>query len=359
MLTIPPNVTIADSWCNDVAFSEIEHLPLVKSEGILSSQVELIIRHTKDVTMTFLFFLGGPGNVINMVVFYKQGLQDRVNLCLFMLSLTDEFHSIMGMFHHAEQLYLAFTTQDLFGPIDTFLTNYNSLGLFGFNYISYILSAIIATERCLCIINPLKFQTLLKTKTMAIIIIVTYILILGLCFITTFRYRVGCLYDPEINTIVKTGVSGTFYKSNKDVIDNLESFVFGVGLPGTVMVVVITTTRITTVKLREIVTWRAGTSSAISPREVALTKMLVANSILFLVCLTPVAVIRFSWMLIPGMSTGTQNMNFLLATFWIGELFTYVNSSLNIVVYYIMGSRYRETFWSLCGRKQSQKEENK
>ncbi|XP_076464817.1 formyl peptide receptor-related sequence 6-like [Babylonia areolata] len=357
--TIPQNVTIYDRWCDDVPFSEIEHLPLEKPEGILTEDVEFMIRRIKDILLAFLFLIGAPGNIINTIVFYKQGLKDRVNLCLFTLSLTDEFHLIMGILHHGEQLYLQFTTRDLFGPVDTFLTNYNSLGLFGFNYISYILSAIIATERCLCILNPLKFQTLLRTKTMAIIITVAYILILGLCFITTFRYRVGCVYDPAINTIIKTGVSGTFYKAHKDFIDNLESFVFGVGLPGTVMIVVITATRITTVKLREVVTWRAGSSSEISPREVALTKMLVANSILFLVCLFPVAVVRFSWLFLPGMTTGTSNMNFLLSTFWIAEFFTYVNSSLNIFVYYVMGSRYRETFWALFGRKPAQKEQER
>ncbi|XP_076464484.1 uncharacterized protein LOC143296439 [Babylonia areolata] len=356
--TLGPNVTFEDGCSeSEVIFIDMHHLPSDDHHNIVSSEVEIIARKIKDCLVSFLFLIGGPANVINMAVFWKQGVKDRVNLCLFVLSLTDELHLIMGMIHHGEQLHLQFTTKEKFGPIDTFLTNNNLLGLMGFNFISYILSAIIATERCLCVLNPLKFQTLLRTRTMAAIILLVYSLVLSLYFIMAFRYRIGCVYDPSSEAVTKTGVTGEFYERHQELIDNLESFVFGVGLPGFVMVVVVTTTRLTVVKLRQIVTWRAETSSSISPREVALTKMLVGTSILFMACIFPVALIRFSWLFLPGMNSGHQNLSFFLTSLWITELFTFINASLNIFVYYAMGSRYRETFWALFGRKSRQKDD--
>ena len=63
---------------------------------------------------------------------------------------------------------------------------------------------------------------------------------------------------------------------------------YGVGLPGVVMVVVTVTTIVTTLKLRKAAVWRSETSSGtLSSREVALTKMLIGSSILFIVCLSP------------------------------------------------------------------------
>ncbi|XP_076464813.1 uncharacterized protein LOC143296667 [Babylonia areolata] len=351
--TIGLNTTFEDGCSeSEVLFIVQDHSSSDDHHSIVSSEVEIIARKMKDSLLAFLFLIGGPANVINMAVFFKQGLKDRVNLCLFALALTDELHLIMGMIHHGEQLHLQFAKTGHYGPIDTFLTNNNLLGLMGFNFISYILSAIIATERCLCVLNPLKFQTLLRTRTMAAIIAAAYIFVLSLYSIMAFRYRVGCVYDPESGTVSMTGIVGDFYKRHQELIDNLESFVFGVGLPGFVMVVVVTTTRLTVVKLRQVVTWRAETSSSISPREVALTKMLVGTSILFMACIFPVALIRFSWLFFEGMNTGGhQNLSFFLTSLWVSEVFTFINASLNIFVYYAMGSRYRETFWALFGKK--------
>ncbi|XP_076464815.1 uncharacterized protein LOC143296669 [Babylonia areolata] len=347
------NLSLPDG-CVDVILIDSEHLPSKSHHDIVSSETETILRRVKDCVLAIMFLIGGPGNVINMAVFYKQSLKDRVNLCLFALALADVIHLIMSMLHHGEQLYLQLTTKEKFGPVDTFLTNNNLLGLMGFSYVSYILSAIIATERCLCVFNPLKFQTMLRTRTMAAIIGAVYIIVLGLYFILATRHRIGCVYDQLSGQVVKKSINGDFYKNNRVFIDSLDSFVFGAGVPGVVMIVVMTTTKLTITKLRQIATWRAETSSSsIPPREVTLTKMLVGNSILFIACVSPAAVTRISWLFVPGMISPRENLTFFLSSLWIIEIFTFINASLNIFVYYAMGSRYRETFWALFGRKSS------
>jgi hypothetical protein len=44
---------------------------------------------------------------------------------------------------------------------------------------------------------------------------------------------------------------------------------------------------------------------------------------------------------------------------WMLEALSFVNSAFNILVYYSMGSRYRDTFWSLCGRQRKDKARSK
>jgi hypothetical protein len=44
-----------------------------------------------------------------------------------------------------------------------------------------------------------------------------------------------------------------------------------------------------------------------------------------------------------------NTLTFLLS--W-QELCSYVNSSSNFFIYYVMGSRYKETLWQFLGRKQ-------
>ena len=75
----------------------------------------------------------------------------------------------------------------------------------------------------------------------------------------------------------------------QEFINYLDFIVYGLGLPGVVMVVVTVTTVVTTLRLRKAAAWRSESSSGtLSSREVALTKMLIGNSILFIVCVLPI-----------------------------------------------------------------------
>ena len=351
------------SGCYVFVFKDMEFLPWDNPDNIVSAAVEDTARRLKDgLLLPILFLIGGPANVINMTVFYKQGLKDRVNLCLFALSLADELYLIQAMFLYGEQLHLQFTTKERFGPMMRFMANNNLLGFYGFTWVSQVLSAIIASERCLCVLSPLRFQTLLKTKTMAVVIAVVYVLVTGLYFLVAARYRIACVFDPASDAIRYTGVAGEFYRNHENIINYLDSFVYGAGIPGAVMIIVTTTTITTAMKIRQAALWRAGTSStssspslSISPREVALTKMLIGSSVLFIVCVSPIALFRFVWLFLPEMNTGRRHHNFFLTSLWILEAVSYVNSTFNIFVYYTMGSRYRETFWALVGRKKRDK----
>ncbi|XP_076464825.1 uncharacterized protein LOC143296678 [Babylonia areolata] len=348
---VTQNTSLPDDGCLTLVLSEMEFVPWNNPDNVLSAEAEEIARRVMDFMLVFLFLIGGPGNVINMAVFFKQGLKDRVNLCLFALSFADEMHLLVAMCLLAEHVHLQFTTKERFGPMITFLTNNHLSGLVGFLYVSPVLTAIIASERCYCVLRPLKYQTVMRTRTMAAIIAAVNIVVVGLYFIVAFRFHIGCVKDPISGATTKTAIIGELYEANKELVDILDGFVFGAGLPGVVMVVLITTTIITIVKLRQIVTWRTETSSSISAREVALTKMLVGTSILFIVCVFPFAVTRISWLFLPEVNTGRRNHNLFLTSLWVNQTLTYINSSLNIVVYYVMGSRYRETFWELFSRK--------
>ena len=53
-------------------------------EGLISAATALVIQTVVEVgILPVLVLCGVTMNVINMVVFYRQGLSDRINLCLF------------------------------------------------------------------------------------------------------------------------------------------------------------------------------------------------------------------------------------------------------------------------------------
>ena len=175
-----------------------------------------------------------------------------------------------------------------------YLTNHNVTGFYGFTWVSQVLSAIIASERCFCILQPLRSQRVLRTSTTTAIVIVVNVIVVGLYFLVVSRYRIACVYDPVRQISFMSGVTGRFYLAHQKLIDYLDAFVYGAGLPGVMMVVVTTMTIITTIKLRQAAAWRAETSSSgkITSQEIALTEMLIGNSVLFIVCVFSIAVFR-------------------------------------------------------------------
>ena len=88
-------------------------VPWNNPENLVSLEVEAFAERLKGaIVLPLLFLIGGPANVINMAVFYKQGLKERINLCLFALSLADELYLIQCMFINGERIHRQFTTEE-------------------------------------------------------------------------------------------------------------------------------------------------------------------------------------------------------------------------------------------------------
>ena len=84
-----------------------------------------------------------------------------------------------------------------------FIANHNLVGFLGFTWVSQIMSAIIASERCFCVVSPLRSQSVLSTRTMAVIIVVVYIVVPGLFFLVAFRYRLVCVYARRRSVLLQ------------------------------------------------------------------------------------------------------------------------------------------------------------
>ena len=124
-------------------------------------------------------------------------------------------------------------------------------------------------------------------------------------------------------------------------------------------------TIITAIRLRSVVQWRQRSTSAASVsmtscvKEIALTKTLVATSVLFIVCLVPTIMVHIASFVEPEFNlTGRyNNLVYLLTNVML--FFRVSNSSFNFFIYYNMSTRYRETLrdiFRLCVRKRKESE---
>ncbi|KAL8583813.1 hypothetical protein ACOMHN_036448 [Nucella lapillus] len=325
--------------------------------NLISAHTEEFVDQVKySVILPILFLIGGPANVINMAVFYRQGMKERINVCLFVLSLADFLFLLCNMVFYAEQAYLqlstSFTFTQRYGPFMRTVINHNLISFYGLPSVTQVISALIASERCCCVLWPLRSHSLLSYTTTATVIVIAAVITLVFYSLVVTRYRVVCFYDPVSRTVMWNMLSSQFYLDHQEFVDYMDVFLFGLGVPVVMMVVVVVTTIVTMVKLRQAAAWRAGTSSSgsVTSRDVGVTVMLVYNSIFFIVCLFPSILTRFMQLFIPELRPGKEQHNLLFMMIWVCDAMDYVNATFNIVVYYTMGSRYRQTFWQLMGR---------
>ncbi|KAL8598201.1 hypothetical protein ACOMHN_043272 [Nucella lapillus] len=168
-------------------------------------------------------------------------------------------------------------------------------------------------------------------------------------YIVTSRWSTACVFNPVTKTTSKTIYPSKFYLENQKLIDIITGLVASLLMPVVYTSVVSTTTALTFVKLRKMAAWREQTSSgAMSSREIALTRMLIGISVLYVICSTPVLALGVCLLFVPDMSLqGRYYSAFnLMVSFF--ELFSYINASVNFFIYCFLGTRYKETLKELC-----------
>ena len=326
-------------------------IPWNNPRNLVSREVEYLIDRIKSaIFLPILFLVGAPANVCNMIVFFKQDLKKRMNMCLFFLSMVDLIFVTFAFVLYVERLYTPFIGGEKYGPAYRYLMKNNIIGFYGFGHATALLLAIISTERCVCVLFPLRAQRCIPTKVLAVVIVVSVSVLVSLRFVISAQYQVTCFYEMRTER-QSLQVYGTEYHfRNEALLRALNGIFFGfcinVGCP----VVVIINTTIIAIRLRQTVKWRSQTSSGISStKEIAITKTLIALSIEFVVLYIPGVVLRVSPMFHPQLSAGGLYANIFKILVHFSELCAYINSSVNFFVYYVTSTSYRETLHGLIG----------
>ncbi|PVD26182.1 hypothetical protein C0Q70_13851 [Pomacea canaliculata] len=172
------------------------HVLVREIAKVISNEVCLWIIGVITVGLQPLMFLFGfPGNILCAAVFYKLGLRERINLCVFALALTDLVTITVTFCVGVEK-----ALRDLLGVELNFFIQYFA-GPTDFLWSSMFVSTTIACERCFCVVSPFKAQRYIKTSTTAVIITVaTVVLVGGMCAIAGPKHKAVTVYDLATNS---------------------------------------------------------------------------------------------------------------------------------------------------------------
>ncbi|CAL1547364.1 unnamed protein product, partial [Lymnaea stagnalis] len=295
-----------------------------------------------------IVFLGIFSNVINMVVFLKQGVGDNVNLSLFALAVS-ELCSLLPLVWHGFIAHTRFLGPDVdfVGSEVHFLTTGWPHTIF--TKVTSWVTAFIMFERCLCIALPLKVKTVLTTTRVKLCLVSIFVLVLAGVVPTYATHSLGWKFYPALNRTLlglkKTDNARDVTQISNLINNSISSFIsYSVTLVCTTIIIF---------QLNKKTKWRETTagsgdkgSNPVSARDRRAVKTVTIVSGIFLVRVTPSIVVVMATSIDDQFTLAGKYGNLLVLIYGIIFDLEALNSSVNILVYYKTNRRYRHTFKS-------------
>lgn len=282
-------------------------------------------------------------NVISCFVFYRQGLRDRMHLCLFSLSIVDILYLVCSIFFSAVSILGKYEPYGLAQELYLKSMAYGVGINFALRTTVGLYIVVIAVDRYVCVAFPLLASSILNTRNMAIILV----------FLAAFP-QLGFAYQPFKYDIIQKIAFGIpqwvlvpskEYLANKLIVDFIVYTFFSACVSLFTFVVVLLATIITVLQLTTAVAWRREKSSASlkqNSQQMALTKMLVLASCVYIVSMAPMVFITIARLIVEEFSSyGTYSRLYMICNTAASGL-PVINSSVNFFIYYCRSSRYKD-----------------
>ncbi|CAG5118175.1 unnamed protein product [Candidula unifasciata] len=331
------------------------------------------------VVSTPLSMFGCFANVVNLTVFLKQGRNDCVTICLFALGFSD-FLCCFTVFLFSS-LYIS-NVMNYFSIIEPVALDVVLSYIAAMFYdISQGVTAFISLQRCLCVAMPLRFKDMFTVRRSVVIMLWFYVAT-TLAYTPHFRTcgisvrleatrnnTIPALWETSdraesilwLNYLLHIGVD-TIYQ----LVVVVSAIVMIRGLQKSAKFQSTKSTLATTdfgsvhdncLKLSQHTTSKNESKSSkpwqTSNKNRNVVKTIFALSLLAIVCNTERLVVVYGQRFVPGLTfDGAYQIIFFLSA-RVTFLFSMINASLNVLVYYFLNPSYRKTFQELfCWREQ-------
>lgn len=317
-------------------------------------QQELFALITDVCMCGFIGLWGIIGNIINLIVFYRQGLDTTINISLFAMAVSDlcslllqEWFILWGC-SLFEKVGLPIIYSD-FQYITGGVTRE------AFSRITCLITVYITAERCLCITFPLKIKDIITPKRTTVVILSIYIStwMSGIPVYCT-TYLDWKFYPDRNRTLL-----GLMFTEHQNITERVAYFIHAIFGVLSVMGVAIFTS-ILIRKLGETSLWRKSVniqqakSESLSARDRTAIFMVVLVAILLLICYTPSVILCVTTFLVPEFCVSGKYYNLYHFLWAFALIVETINSSVNIFLYLKMSTKYRRTFkYMFLGAKRS------
>ena len=325
----------------------------VLSNYDIPSRVFFILMENISYGMIVVAFFGMTGNICIIITYVKMGLSESINISYCALCVSDIL-CVIALTWNAICFIPAFTYLDLpFIPGEVVILTGGGVSDI-FSKTTALITAFISLERCLCVVFPLKVKDIVRPRRTVLIVVTIFALtILPLASITFYIYVFNSKFDTKRN---RTLIGVRYRKSSlADALYGV-NFIYKVVFMNSIPLVIVFVCSLSmAVHLNRSAAWRLQQSGSLSletqdskamrkylkDTRVAKTVLTIATCFLVLESVgTLKLLVTAAWQEFRPM--GAYNKSFKVVS-RLAFLFSLTNSSVNFIIYYNMGSKFRNT----------------
>ncbi|KAH9499931.1 hypothetical protein Btru_076952 [Bulinus truncatus] len=273
-----------------------------------------------------------------------QGLRRSTNLSFFVLSITDLCGLLTQLWHNfCLNPYIYEIDAPLeFGEIQVLTAGKPNACLVR---ITCWITVYITAERCLSIALPLKIKQIMTFKRN--VCILSFIYFINVASLVPLYFSAYLSWN--LNTQQNKTKLGVSYRSNKLVIQDL-LYIFQASLALGAFACAVFFTSLLIISLKRQSDWRRKSASdqdqgkMMSNREKNTVRMVIVVASVLIICYTPACTSSIVSAIIQDYTITGHQSNIFQAVWSFGFLFHSVNSSITIILYYKMSSKYKSSF---------------
>ncbi|CAL1530414.1 unnamed protein product [Lymnaea stagnalis] len=303
------------------------------------------------VLSSALALFGIATNIINVLVFYRQGLNTTVNISFTGLAVSDLCSLVTLLwFNICENPYFAKSDVPMAASEFQHLTG--GFPHACFTRITSWITTYIAAERCLCMAFPLRIKEIISPRKATAVIVTIYLWMMISLLPEYITVYIDWKWYPEVN---KT-LLGLKFTTDRHRVDGLSFLLYAVYMIISFFSVVVLTAILFS-KLKRKIEWRHGKASSVKPSE-SLTRrdkktmrMVVVIAGVLIVTFMPQVIIFTVGFIEPEFSVVGKYVNFFFMSWSFCFVFDAANSSVSIILYYTMSSKYRLTFHEIFSER--------
>jgi hypothetical protein len=308
------------------------------------------------VLCTLISWFGLFANTVNMIVFYRQGFNTTTDISFFALAMSDMFCCmtcqwfVVCLNPYVEKADIDFIPEE----IEYLCVDWLHVAS---GRITSWITVFVTAERCLGITLSLKVKQIVTIRRTKVII---YIIFSGNIATILPEYAIT-YWDWKFVPAKNRSMYGLVYRDNNENVYGLTYTLTSASEMLSLFLVIILTIFLVT-KLSQKSNWRkqntavSDNSDNISSRDKKTVKMIIIIATILITCYTPGSVLLLISTFVPEFNVGLS-LNNCFYSFWsIAFVGHAINSSVNVLLYYRMSTKYRQIFdklFSKCRKSSS------
>ncbi|XP_059173489.1 uncharacterized protein LOC131954025 [Physella acuta] len=286
-------------------------------------------------------------NIVSIIVFIKLGFNESTNISLVSLAVSDIaiLLTLVGlMVNNNPMVVQSVASYDILDAVSYIVLGWPNVLA---TRITGCLTTYLAFERFVCVAWPLKVKALLTRKTAIRFSAGLFVFSMAYSVPMYLANSIGLRFNPMSN---QTSV-GLIVAENSDVLEGVSRGI-NIIIEFTSFTLVIGFSLCLIYFLNLNSKWRLQTStvsknSQFSNRDRKLVKMILLVSIVFIGCSLPNVTADVVILLVKDYNIKGRERFLFIATTATFFNVTAINSSITILIYLKMSSKFRRTFWAM------------